>query len=774
MVDPHDLGRAPARPAANTALDPHAATLARLLDAASFSATVAADGTVGLTHVSPHVAALTGLDAVACLREPLQAQHIIHPDDLSRVAASILESITHGSGWQCEFRVGSDQRGWRWLEGRAMCAVTEGSRRRYDGILVDITARRHLEDTLSDTTRTLQHAQTLARLRSWTADLRRGTFEVLDSGGPCFLGWPAGTYTADDFEDSTHPEDREEQQAAWRHSIETGKPFEFEHRAWVNGRLLWLRARADFERDADGHVVRAVGITQDITASRQAEDRVKRFVSGSPTVIYAWIVEPDGLRHSWTSDNVRQLTGHGTPATTDALWFAPYLHPEDAERVLAAHALPYDTNQQVIEYRLRRADGEYVWVRDEKRLRRDDQGQPAEIFGAWTDVTSRVVLEEQFHQAQKMEAIGRLAGGIAHDFNNLLTVICGTTDLLLLDMTEANAARPFVADIQRAATRAVSLTRQLLAFSRRQVLNPRTLDLNDIVQNVEGILRRLIGEDVHIVTALASDPVTVHVDPGQMEQVLLNLAVNARDAMPQGGTLRIETGHFEMTPEFCRTHPGSRPGSCSVLSLTDTGTGMTPDVRARLFEPFFTTKAPGRGTGLGLSMVFGVIKQSDGYVDVWSEEARGTRISIYLPRVARPATAPDRERDRQAASRGHETLLLVEDEDSVRRLTRRALENFGYQVLEASGGEEALALARARGGQIDLLITDVVMPGMSGAQLAERLAAEYPHLRVLFVSSYIDDEIVRHGVVEGSHSFLQKPFMPAVLAGKVRGILDRG
>ena len=237
--------------------------------------------------------------------------------------------------------------------------------------------------------------------------------------------------------------------------------------------------------------------------------------------------------------------------------------------------------------------------------------------------------------------------------------------------------------------------------------------------------------------------------------------------------MRVETGTSEMTEAFCSAHPGSRPGAYSVLTVSDTGTGMTPAVRARLFEPFFTTKGPGRGTGLGLAMVFGVIKQSDGYVDVWSEEGRGTRFTIYLPAVARPATERESDPVRDVASRGRETLLLVEDETSVRKLTRRALESFGYEVLEAGGGEEALAVARGRGGRVALLVTDVVMPGMSGAQLAEQLHAEFPDVRVLFVSGYIDDAIVRHGVVAGSHSFLQKPFMPAVLAGKVREILDR-
>ena len=756
-------------------LESRLANIARVVPGTMFSAEVTAEGGFRFTYLSPRISRLSGEDGTAFLLDADRVWQFVHPDDRGRMRAAIGESARQGVEWVSEFRVGSPERGWRWIEGRAAPeprTSAASGRLTYHGFFLDVTHRRRAEDALREATQTLRHAQALAQMGSWTADLTRGTFEVSDEGARLF-GWTPGTYPVEAIRGAIHPEDLEAQQAAWRRSLDTGEPYDFEHRAIVDGRLHWLRARADFERDADGRVVRAVGITQDVTAPREAEDRVKRFVAGSPTVIYAWLVERAGLRHSWTSDNLRQLTGHPAPATTDALWFMAFVHPEDRERVAAAHPVPFDLDHQVLEFRLRRADGEYVWLRDEKRLRRDDQGRPAEVFGSWTDVTSRIVLEEQFRQAQKMEAVGRLAGGIAHDFNNLLTVICGTSDLLMMDMAVADPNRPFVAEIQRAGQRAVGLTRQLLAFSRRQVLDPKTVDLNDIVGTVEKMLRRLIGEDVHLETSLSAEPVAVYVDPGQMEQVLLNLAVNARDAMPRGGTLRVETGHFEMTDAFCRAHAGSRPGYYSVLVVSDTGTGMTAAVRARLFEPFFTTKGPGRGTGLGLAMVFGVIKQSDGYVDVWSEEGQGTRFTIYLPAVARPVDEAEALPARDIASRGRETLLLVEDETSVRKLTRRALESFGYEVLEAAGGDEALTLARARHGRIALLITDVVMPGMSGAELAERLHGEFPAIRVLFVSGYIDDAIVRHGVVAGSHSFLQKPFMPAVLAGKVREILDR-
>ncbi|MEZ5288949.1 MAG: response regulator [Vicinamibacterales bacterium] len=524
-------------------------------------------------------------------------------------------------------------------------------------------------------------------------------------------------------------------------------------------------------RDERGTIVMSSGVATDITERRQAESAVKRFLSGSPAVIYAWLVTPAALTHAWTSDNVRRLTGHEPHESNDALWWLAHVHPEDAGHVRAAHALPYQEDHQALEFRLCRADGEYIWVLDEKRLVRGEHGQPDEIIGSWSEITARVSLEAQLRQAQKMEAVGSLAGGIAHDFNNLLTIISGTTELILQDMPDDDADRDLVVEVQRAGERAVGLTRQLLAFSRKQVLAPKTLDLNDIVIGVEKMLRRLIGEDVTLTTTLSTRPAMVYVDPGQIEQVLLNLAVNARDAMPRGGQLVLESGTFEMTPEFCRDHAGSLPGHYAWVSMRDTGTGMAPDVQARVFEPFFTTKEPGKGTGLGLAMVFGTVKQSDGYVDLWSEPGVGTRFTIYLPAVGSATTLDDAAPVEEVAP-GRETVLVVEDDASVRRLARRALERYGYTILEAPNGPAAVELSESHAGPIDLLVTDVVMPRMSGADLADRLVQQRPALKVLLVSGYIDDAVIRHGVVMGRHAFLHKPFMPPALAAKVRSVLD--
>jgi PAS domain S-box-containing protein len=384
------------------------------------------------------------------------------------------------------------------------------------------------------------------------------------------------------------------------------------------------------------------------------------------------------------------------------------------------------------------------------------------------DVTERRRLEEQFRQAQKMEAVGRLAGGVAHDFNNALTVITGYGHVVLGDLPADSPSRPHVAEMVKAGERAAALVRRLLAFSRKSVLADRVLDLNAVVAGLEGMLRRLLGEDVELATHLQPGPGFVRADPGQLEQALLNLAVNARDAMPRGGRLTVEAREVELGGD----QAGGRPGRYARLAVRDTGCGMTPEVKAHLFEPFFTTKGPGQGTGLGLAMVHGFVQQSGGHVEVESEPGAGTTFRLYLPRAEGPAAAGRPHPGVPAARRGSETVLLAEDEAAVRTLGRHALRAAGYTVLEAAGGAEALRLAGGYLRPIHLLVTDLVMPGVGGRELAVRLAAVHPEARVLYVSGYTDDAVVRHGVREGQAPFLPKPFTPADLARKVREVLD--
>jgi signal transduction histidine kinase/ActR/RegA family two-component response regulator len=377
----------------------------------------------------------------------------------------------------------------------------------------------------------------------------------------------------------------------------------------------------------------------------------------------------------------------------------------------------------------------------------------------------------QLEQAQKMDAIGRLAGGVAHDFNNLLTVILGRTDILLHPLKPEDPMRRGIELIQRTAGRAADLTRQLLAFSRKQVLEPVVLDLSAVTTDMKDMLGRLIGEDIALLTTPTPGLGRVKADRGQVEQVVMNLAVNARDAMPQGGRLILETANVDLDDEYVRRHVGARPGPHVMLAVSDTGTGIPREIQAQIFEPFFTTKEQGKGTGLGLATVYGIVKQSGGYIEVDSEPRQGTTFRIYLPRLEAAVTV-DRSVRPAAAAGGTETILLVEDEEGVRELARDILRASGYTVLEARNGAEALLLCERHQGPLDMLLTDVVMPRMSGRELAERLAPLRPELSVLYMSGYTDDAVIRHGVLAAGTAFLQKPFTPAALVLRVRETLD--
>ena len=410
-----------------------------------------------------------------------------------------------------------------------------------------------------------------------------------------------------------------------------------------------------------------------------------------------------------------------------------------------------------------------------------EQDQLAGAVVAFVDITERKRAEEEKHslerqvqQAQKMEAVGRLAGGVAHDFNNLLTVITGYSELLLQKIGEESPMHGEVEQIQRAGERAASLTQHLLAFSRKQIIEPKVLDLNLLMANVGKMLIRLIGENIDLKTVHGKNLGLVKIDSGQFDQVLINLAVNARDAMPDGGTLLIETANVELDEEYCAGRPYQiRPGRFVRLSVSDTGHGMTKEVTQQIYEPFFTTKEQGKGTGLGLSMIFGAVKQSGGSIEVYSEVGKGTTFKIYLPRVEEEAVTPGKDGQSAVLPIGTETLLVVEDEETLRKLAIRILGGLGYKVLQAGSGDEAISLAVEYKERIDLLLTDVVMPGMNGAELARQLVLHRPEMKVLFTSGYTDDAITRHGVLDKGVSFIGKPYTLSALTKKVREVLDK-
>ncbi|MEP7065106.1 MAG: PAS domain S-box protein [Gemmatimonadota bacterium] len=551
----------------------------------------------------------------------------------------------------------------------------------------------------------------------------------------------------------------------WRHIRKDGTEMQTEslsHRIDFEGRRAWI--------------VLSMDVTERMAAEAALEESnaiLRAVVDDSPLAIV--IAAPDLTINRWNQAAAKQF------GWTD----------EEAIGQSLLMLIPVDKQHEFAEQRTRLVEGAIVTNFETQRLRKDgtvrdvnisncalhSDGKLTGIVSIFSDSTDRKRLEAQYRQAQKMEAVGQLAGGIAHDFNNLLTVIISYSQMLLSDITDDSSSRADVQEIKRAAERAALLTKQLLAFSRQQVLRPQILDLNLVIGELDQMLRRLLREDINIVLTLDPELGAVAADPGQIEQIVMNLVVNARDAMPSGGRLAIETTNvsFESPYQLRATEAQLEAGAYVVIAVSDNGTGMSAQVQARIFEPFFTTKRVHEGTGLGLSTVYGIVKQSGGYITVYSEPGQGTTFKVYLPRV--DASADARVADDVAAahaSKGGETVLIVEDDDALRTVACRALQQCGYAVLVASDGTEALAQCSRREGALHLVVTDMVMPEMSGVELAESLALSYPHVKVLLMSGYTRDETARRGIASERYAFLEKPFTPAKLASKVRDLLDGG
>ncbi len=546
-----------------------------------------------------------------------------------------------------------------------------------------------------------------------------------------------------------------------------------------DGTMIDISVYATPIRDAQGQVAEIMAVVLDITSQKQAIEALReserRFRELLETAdLIAIILDLEG-RILFCNDFLLNLTGWKREEIWGRNWLELFIAPELRESLRARLFEPLSSGHILI-YN----DNEILTRSGQRRLihwtnvpLRDRAGAIIGIASLGEDITERKRLEEQLRQAQKMEVVGRLAGGVAHDFNNLLTAIGGYATFAQDALPPDHPARPDLEQVLKTVARAARLTGQLLAFSRRQTITPQPLNLNDVVTDASKMLRRLIGEDIELVLALASDLGTIQADPGQLEQVLLNLAVNARDAMPNGGKLIIETANVDLDEAYVQRHLGARPGPHVLLAVTDSGVGMSDEVKQHLFEPFFTTKEPGKGTGLGLATVFGIVKQNGGNIWVYSELGQGTTFKIYLPRVDAPAEALPLKDELGYLPRGRETILVVEDEAAVREIAVRTLVQLGYRVLQASDGAEALAVASTYPGEIHLLATDVVMPQMNGKELADCLQKVRPGLRVLFLSGYTSNAIVHHNILERGVVLIQKPFTASALARKVREALER-
>jgi PAS domain S-box-containing protein len=589
-------------------------------------------------------------------------------------------------------------------------------------------------------------------------------------------------YSADELRNSTsleqiHPDDREAVKQAAEEARRTGigRPMEYRihHK---DGSWLVLESTASVIRNSNGEPEKLVIVNRDVSdrklvaeALRRSEASFRSVVEEAPYGIYRANLSGQLLM---VNPTLVKMLGYESQEELLKANLADDIHRDSREHQRLSEMFPRDQGFKDMEVEWKRKDGSPITVRCSGRPVRDETGALGYLEVFAEDITERRVLERQLRMAQKMEAIGRLSGGIAHDFNNLLGVIIGYSQVMKRSLGPSHSSYEHAEEIEKASQRAVSLTKQLLAFSRQQVLEPAILSLNVLVSDMEKMLPRLLGEDIKVDLNLDPSLGLVKADQSQLEQVLMNLAVNARDAMPEGGKLTVRTANVDLDLTYTRQHPGSRPGRYVMLAVTDNGIGMDPETQAHIFEPFFTTKERDKGTGLGLSTVYGVVKQSGGYIAVDSEKGKGAAFSIFLPRTEQAVEAPEAASPQPLSVRGSETILLVEDAEPLRKLAHMFLKDNGYRVLTAGDGEEALQVAKQHAAPIQLLLTDVVMPGINGRVLAERLGPWQPGMKVLYMSGYTDSFIAGHGVLEEGIHLLHKPFTEDALTRKVREVLE--
>jgi PAS domain S-box-containing protein len=735
-----------------------------------------------IRYVSPSIERVLGYEPASLVDS--KVAKLIHPDDLSRVAKAIKATVSHiedpDRATIVDVRVRHKDGSWRFLEGIGKRLLGYPSSA---GIVVnarDVTERKQAEEG---------RRRAEEKYRSLIENAVEGIFQSSPEGrfliaNPALarmLGYSSPEALISSIHDIKRQlwVDLERREEYVRLLEEKGAVLGFECRLLRKDKIIiWVSLCTRAIRDTDGEVFCYEGTAEEITGRKRSEEALRESAAELKEAqrvaqlgSWSWIVKSDTV--TW-SEELYNVFGRDPelPAVsykdqsgfyTAESWT---LLDKTVKQTLESGE-PYELELEAV-----RTDGITRRILTRGAAIRDQNGRVIRLYGTAQDITEQKRLEAQFIQAQKMEAVGVLAGGVAHDFNNIVTVINGYSDFLLNDLAGDDPRHDDLEQIKQAGQRAASLTAQLLAFSCKQVLQPRILDLNDAMLEASTILRRLIGEDIDLLAVPGSGLGLVKADPGQVQQIIMNLAVNARDAMPQGGKLTLKTMNADIDQNYVRRHSAGAVGRYVMLAVTDNGMGMSTETQSHIFEPFFTTKEADKGTGLGLSTVYGIVQQSDGFIWVHSELGKGTTFKIYLPRVEGEVSEVASRGMEELSLQGNETVLLVEDEPSMRTLAARILHTQGYAVIEASNGKEGLRTAQEFAGEIHLVLTDVVMPEMTGKAMVSRLEATRPGIKVLFVSGYINNTIVLHGVLNSNVAFLQKPFTADVLARKVRKVLD--
>ncbi|MDB5956393.1 PAS domain-containing protein [Ramlibacter sp.] len=727
-------------------------------------------------------AATCGLFGIAPgdFRETLAHFHtFVVPEDLPAVQAATA-ALAPGDQLECEYRIRRPDGAIRWLHERGSLFEDGSGAACRVGMVMDVTEQKLTLDRLAESLRLTRIATRLARLGAWTLDLP--DYRMTWSEENCAIhDVPVGQQpTLAQGLAMFEPEHRDRVMRLVEACATQGVPYEFEVPKYTaKGRRIWVRSIGEAVRDASGRIVRLQGAFQDITERKLAEDALRQkdallHIAGRVARIGGWAIELPQQQFIWSAEGMDILElGQRRPRPRELLRL---VDPLDRKRLVHAVAhcaitgTPFDLEARISTWRGRRS-----WVRVFGEADYDAEGVVRRVQGAVQDISERVEMEERLRQAQRLDSLGQLTGGVAHDFNNLLTVILGNAEMLGENLADDAQLRPLAEMVTQAAQRGAELTQRLLAFARRQPLAPKPVDVSQLVAAMDTILRRALGSDIVVTYDDAADLWPALVDPVQLDNTLLNLCLNARDAMPRGGHLRISTGNRRRDEEAPAARADLVAGHYVLLTVSDTGTGIAREHVARVFEPFFTTKDRGKGTGLGLAMAYGFVKQTGGHVEIDSQPGHGTTIRIYLPRAARASQAPTAPQPLSPAPRAvaGSAVLLVEDDELVRRSARDQLLALGCVVLEARDGQQALEVLD-RGEQVDLLFTDVVMPGMSGRELAARAVERRPGLPVLYTSGYAQDAIVHGGRLEAGVQLLSKPYRRDELARRIEEVLAAG